>query len=506
MLKVILIDDEQNVLVGLRYLIDWNAQGFELCGAFQSPKQALASIQTLHPDLIITDIEMPEISGLDLIATLHELSPNSICTILSAYDDFKYAQEAVRLGVFRYLLKPLSSEKLIELLMEVKNHFSSEQPDSTELSMVRSFVVREILLSGIDLCHASSLPYYRTLFENTRLQLLLVNIPPESNLPDAEMTDRLQAHFQPVSIFIAGDFFTLLLNASTQELTSDAAKRFLTGRSSFRLSAPFSGLSAGHTQYTQMAQSLQNEIFWGGTAPGHTCSPVPDISTSVTAIKELLLPAVWDPDSQALNTAFADLLTKLQACSGALSKIDVMRIYAEILTDTDDVYQNICAHRRGNRTDIVHLAGLPTLSEIHTFSVSEVRGILNDARAYLSQNSPNLIRKAKDYIQAHYKEADFRLSDIADALYVNYSYLSHLFKLETGTTLYSFLLEIRMQQAKLLLANPEFSITDISHNVGYMNTKTFYSTFKKYYKESPRKYQQRYLRRKKNTGGSDIAE
>ena len=104
MLKVILIDDEQNVLVGLRHLIDWNEQGFDLCGTFQNPRQALEYIETQRPELIITDIEMPEISGLDLIATLRELSPGSVCVILSAYDDFKYAQEAVRLGVFRYLL------------------------------------------------------------------------------------------------------------------------------------------------------------------------------------------------------------------------------------------------------------------------------------------------------------------------------------------------------------------------------------------------------------------
>ncbi len=496
MLKVILIDDEQNVLVGLRHLIDWNEQGFDLCGTFQNPRQALECIETQRPELIITDIEMPEISGLDLIATLRELSPGSVCVILSAYDDFKYAQEAVRLGVFRYLLKPLSAESLVDLLRDVKKRFPAENPVAAELSMVRSFVIREILLSGAELSHTGTLPYYRTLFENARLQLLLVSIPSSSGISDADFTALLRTRFHPGSIFIAGDFFTLLLDAAAQEISVGTARRLLADYPcSFRLSAPFFGLSSGHVQYQQMAQALQDEIFWGGmhTDPD---SPAPDTDKLADAVKEVLLPSVWDPASEALNSAFSRLFTQLQACAGALSKPDVIHIYAGIVTAADEIYQNICERRRGKRADFVRLSALQTLAEMHAFAQSETRSILEDTRAYLSQSNPNLIRKVKDYIQAHYAEADFRLSDVADALYINYSYLSHLFKLETGTTLYSFLLDLRMNQAKLLLANPELSITDISRSVGYTNTKTFYSTFKKYYKESPRSYQQRHLRRK----------
>ena len=109
MLKVMLIDDEQNILTGLCYLIDWNAQGFEICGSFQNPAQALEEAPKLCPDLIITDIEMPGTSGLDLIATLREALPKSLFVILSAYEEFQYAKRAVELGAFQYLLKPLSA-------------------------------------------------------------------------------------------------------------------------------------------------------------------------------------------------------------------------------------------------------------------------------------------------------------------------------------------------------------------------------------------------------------
>ena len=116
MLKVILIDDEQNILTGLCYLIDWSAMGFEICGTFQNPAQALVQATKIRPDLIITDIEMPGTSGLDLIATLREDLPKCLFVILSAYEEFQYAKRAVELGAFQYLLKPLSEEELTGLL------------------------------------------------------------------------------------------------------------------------------------------------------------------------------------------------------------------------------------------------------------------------------------------------------------------------------------------------------------------------------------------------------
>ena len=119
MLKVMLIDDEQNVLIGLQHLVDWDRLGYTICGMYQDPAAALRDAQTLLPELVITDIEMPVISGLDLIASLRELLPDSVCAVLSAYDDFRYAQQAVKLGVFRYLLKPLSSADLTDLLNDV---------------------------------------------------------------------------------------------------------------------------------------------------------------------------------------------------------------------------------------------------------------------------------------------------------------------------------------------------------------------------------------------------
>ncbi len=268
MLRAILVDDESNVLLGLRHLIDWEAQGFAIAGTFQDAAEALEAIRIERPELVITDIEMPHLSGLDLIRAMRSEIPNGVVAVLSAYDEFRYAQEAIRLGVSRYLLKPLSPEELTEFLTEVRAHFKE----------------------------GASIPAGRT---------------------DA--------------------------SPSSAEIS--------------------------------------------GAAPSGVSHPV--------------------------------------------------------------------------------------------------------------------IPKAKAYIDEHFTDAGFRLADVADALFVNYSYLSALFRQETGISLIHYLLKRRMQRADRLLRDPSYSVAEIGQLCGYPNTKTFHTAFKNYYHESPRSYQMRIRKLSHTESGAD---
>lgn len=492
MLKVMLIDDEQNILTGLCYLIDWNAQGFEICGTFQSPVQALEQATKLCPDLIITDIEMPGTSGLDLIATLRETLPKSLFVILSAYEEFRYAKRAVELGAFRYLLKPLAAEELTGLLLDVKKHFSVSDPVSVELATFRNFVVREVVLSGLELCHAVTLPYYKELLEDTKLQLVLVHAVSSNGtvLPDAEAMAKLQSLYAPHSIFTAGDTVAMLLEAnqavSAAEVSAALAPWMV------EVSEPFDGLGEAHTHYAQLAKNMQASLFWEGRQP--KAATVPELPDEETVA--FLRKAVWYCDTAALESAFERLLEQISGLAGCVSKQDVARIYDEMFKIAGTMLQNVAAYNLSHQTVGIRLFDCRTLSQMHRCALQEFYAILDDIRSATNDSSLNLIRQAKAHIVEHYMEADYRLTDIADTLFVNYSYLSNLFKQETGDTLSNYLLKQRMKRAKELLCDPILTVAEVSQRVGYHNVKTFYSTFKKYYDESPRSYQQRHTRRK----------
>jgi len=493
MLKVMLIDDEQNILTGLCYLIDWNAQGFEICGTFQNPVQALEQAPKLCPDLIITDIEMPGTSGLDLIATLREALPKSLFVILSAYEEFRYAKRAVELGAYRYLLKPLAEEELTGLLRDVKNHFSVSDPVSVELSAFRNFVVREVVFSGLELSHAAKIPYYQQLLDDTEFQLVLVNGKSANGLavPDVETMNRLQTLFAPHSIFAAGDSVAMLLEGE-QAVTGEAANAMLTPWM-VEVSDIFSGLGQAHARYTQMAKKMQTNLFWEGRQQVSAHTAIPELPDEETMA--FLRKAIWYCDTAALEGAFDRLLEQISRLAGCMSKQDVVRVYDDLFKFAGTMLQNVAGYCPKHQTVGIRLFDCSTLSKMHGYALQEFRGILDDIRDSTNDSSLNLIRQAKAHIVEHYMEADYRLTDIADTLFVNYSYLSNLFKQETGDTLSNYLLKQRMKRAKELLCDPILTVAEVSQRVGYHNVKTFYSTFKKYYDESPRSYQQRHTRR-----------
>lgn len=493
MLKVMLIDDEQNILTGLCYLIDWNAQGFEICGTFTNPAKALEEAPKLRPELIITDIEMPGTSGLDLIATLREELPKSLFVILSAYEEFHYAKRAVDLGAYRYLLKPLAEDALLELLQNVKKHFSVSDPVSVELSSFRNFVVREVVFSGLELCHAAKLPYYQQLLEDAEFQLVLVHSLSAGGVavPDGETISRLQALFAPHSIFAAGDSVAMLMKG-TQALTTETASAMLSPWL-VEVSDVFDGLAEAHCRYTQMAKVMQARVFWEGRQQADTPGTITELPDEET--RALLRKAIWYCDTAALESAFEHLLERLARLAGTVSKQDVVGLYDNLFKFAGTILQNVTAYRPRHQTVGLRLFDCVTLSQMHGCALQEFRGILDDIRSSTNDTSLNLVRQAKAHIMEHYMEADYRLTDIADTLFVNYSYLSNLFKQETGDTLSNYLLKHRMKRAKELLCDPILTVAEVSQRVGYHNVKTFYSTFKKYYDESPRSYQQRHTRR-----------
>ena len=111
-IKVLLCDDEQIVREGLRYIIDWEALGFTICGEAENGEDALAKIEKYKPGLVLMDIRMPKISGLELIAMMRGSGFTGEFIILSGYSDFEYARTAIRHGVSFYLTKPIDEDEL----------------------------------------------------------------------------------------------------------------------------------------------------------------------------------------------------------------------------------------------------------------------------------------------------------------------------------------------------------------------------------------------------------
>ena len=130
-MKLIIVDDEPKIRKGLFKLLDAQ-EGFEVTGVFEDVRSALKALYELEADVIITDIRMPEVSGLELIRQIRERNLNIRIIILSGYSNFSYAQKAIELGVTRYLLKPTDPRELLSVLREVERELLPEASENEE--------------------------------------------------------------------------------------------------------------------------------------------------------------------------------------------------------------------------------------------------------------------------------------------------------------------------------------------------------------------------------------
>ena len=124
--RIILADDEEEVRKGIIRKIDWQRLGFEVVGDAENGEDALEKIEQLEPDVVMTDIRMPYMDGLTLTAKIRQKYPSVKVLIFSGFDDFEYAQQAIKLNVTEYILKPVNVEELSEILNRVRENLDEE--------------------------------------------------------------------------------------------------------------------------------------------------------------------------------------------------------------------------------------------------------------------------------------------------------------------------------------------------------------------------------------------
>ncbi|HOF94152.1 MAG TPA: response regulator [Clostridia bacterium] len=159
MYKVVLVDDEAIIVEGLKKVVDWQAYNAQVAGVALNAQEGANAIRTHSPDILFTDIKMPDADGMAMLAGLRSEFPKMQITVLTGYRDFKYAQEAIRLGVTRLLLKPSRMEEINEAMGAMVSNLKTIMPkteESAEEPPANSFIVRQAL-SFIEQNHAEKL-------------------------------------------------------------------------------------------------------------------------------------------------------------------------------------------------------------------------------------------------------------------------------------------------------------------------------------------------------------
>ena len=480
LLTVIVADDETELREAVCSMIPWKEIGFRLVGSAGNGLDALQLVEQLQPDLLLTDIRMPYISGVSLAQQVRELRPLTQIAFLSGYDDFAYAQKAIEYNVISYLLKPISMRELTEALAEIRGKirrkFARLLPQKPEKSGWRELLL-PLLLDGFaeeaqqddpallaSLVGAGILAAGQERYSLTVLAIRLEQDGQNRTTPDMAYTvDMLLGKLcRSRSVYSGGRLLTLLiaeeelrgLELAIDELRQSFA-RVLELRAIVGISHPFTSFRRCHAA---SREAVDAQRFAGESGIYHISQIAAESGTAQTDL------------GASSGTAESDSVT-----------LQVLALAQRVLHT---------AVSPGEAAALLRRCRIPE----PLFSISPPQELQRRDGVSL------LCAQAMETIEKQYMEEDLSLSGVSEQLHVSPNYLSANMKKYAGDTFMNLLIKKRMEVAHALLTTTGQKIYEVARQCGYSDQHYFSFCFKKYYGVSPAQ-----LRRAESERGGDGA-
>ena len=537
-IKVFLVEDEMVIRRGIKNSIDWEKEGYIFCGEASDGELAYPMIIKEKPDILITDIRMPFMDGLELCKLVKKELPNIKILILSGYDEFDYAKEAIRLGVTEYLLKPISSGKLLEALNGVSESIRREKEDkdlvrkymeemreNTEhekqkffeqmiagnLSMADALETGEKYEMNLSARMYNLLLFRFTLGEENRKSGELLG---EAEYAIEKLTERLEYVFE----FQRGvEGWAFLLMADNEEQMSERVKELSKDleeiMKNYSTIAYFGGIGQPVARLRELEESFreaERALAARFTMELNQIISVEDIrmAQNVDTLDDIEITSFGEIEKtrtmleKFLNNGAEDEIDEfvdvyINELSEENLKSVLIRQY--IIMDAYIVMMSFCEKFEGIEGEMQaqseelknSMKTIQTLEEIKNYIRMLLKKIIGVRDTISGRRYSDIIEIAKDQIRKTYMSDEISLNTIAAEVGMSPSYFSSIFSKEMGKTFVEYLTEIRMDRAKELLMCSSMKTSEIGYEVGYKDPHYFSYIFKKTQNCTPKEFRAR---------------
>lgn len=499
MRKVMLVEDEEFILQGIRYIMDWEQLGMEVTAMVQNGRDALEIFRREPVDIILTDVEMPGMNGLQLLEEIRKTDSRTRAIILSGYDEFEYARTALHLDVEEYILKPINEEKLQEALTRADRRLS--ELDRDKAGSIEDKISWLRFLKG-NLEREEAEHFYQMLpdiGENEKVYAAVMKICMDT-LGDAanttEILIRLQKSDKKIKcIYLSSDTLFLLLYtdcATTDQEVADCYRAFQDELESSQGILCFVTVSESMTEYRRLPDSykaamrLQKYKLLEGYGSCINENHIKDRKSRDVVIDEAQLrKLILKKDKDGTLSYIEDLFI-----NNLKSEVNVEVLYqmslkiAMLLQEIKVEYKLIQSGNLKELSEIIEkIYQVDDLLGLKTVFISEIVEIIDYLHTEDSQYTP-VVKQIMAEVQKNYQE-DMNLKLLSYKYHMNASYLGQIFQKEAGCSFAQYLSNTKNGIAKDLILNTNMKINDIAKAVGYPNTSYFYRKFKQCYGVSP---------------------
>lgn len=552
MVKLFLVEDEIVMRDGIKRQINWEKEDIEFVGEASDGELAWPMILETKPDILLTDIKMPFMDGLELSALVRKELPDTAIIILSGYDEFVYAQQAVSLGVTDYLLKPLPPGKLLECIRRVQEkieqeraqpennawseELAREQKDAEKNLLFRALVtndrsLKEILAMADHLGIHISARYYSVILMTVRGK--------ENAMPSEQLRTELAAIPEQIPGWIFFDRnengFAMIGTANSEEEVSDTQKELIrrlkecvekdaehtwfigAGRTVGRISDIGKAYNSANKALSSRFITGMNRVVTADETDsvkkdlsGLQVSPLPaearasekdaaalDIDQAVTndnsrkMLEEYLRTGTLEEAEPFLEGLFQSI-GEDNLNSYLLLTYLSMDMYFTMVRFLKDMGRQVneIDKKCGDINSL--LKGRITAEQARSYLTSYLKEVIALRDHNTEKRYGKILRQAVSYIDTHFDQEDISLNRVAQTVGMSPNHFSSIFSQEVGTTFIEYLIGKRMERAKELLRTTQLRSSEVAYRVGYRDPHYFSSTFKKIQGMTPREYRVSY--------------
>ena len=522
MKTVMLVDDERPARELLKMTIDWNKAGFEIIYEARNGKQALEFYTEKQPDLIITDVQMPVMDGLQFLEQVKSICPAQKVIILSCHENFSYARRALKLGVLDYLIKDALTSEVLYNLLETLEKINDNENTRKQLPPPRGTKILSKALSDLPEKQqeaAQLLSSYMTKGEEFFCCICFLE---NFTCPLSEwdsLTDELQNYLNEfgkgeVSVFQEQYLLVLcfmkhqnsqmeLFNSRFQSLRLIRKRlELLTGCT---VSIGVSSQSS-HPEYLQQLinealQALKSKIFQG-TGKNLFYNPQYNRNQNlqIDALNGQFQQIRSSLEKLDINTLSKTLSQIYSKCLDGIMHYHYLNYINAVLLE---ILMENCQKRNISYKTVFEneVLSLDVFDKMNTPDsllqwFQNCFSKLINASEMENTSYSTRIRNILQYIQNNFQQ-DISLETVADTFWIHKVYLAKIFKQETGKSVNEYIRNVRIEKAKELLLKEHIKINEIVTATGFNNPQSFYTIFKKYVGMAPGEYREKMLNSRK---------
>ncbi|MDK2808945.1 MAG: two-component system, response regulator YesN, partial [Clostridiales bacterium] len=516
---ILIVDDMPIFLEYLRGFIDWEAYGFEICCEAKDGMEALALFKEYYPDIVLTDITMPYMNGLELAEKIMEEDKETSVILITGNNEFEYARRAVKIGVCDYIVKPFEKEELIISLLKMQDNINraleqrSKRQEDQEIK--REEQLRRLIFSNKNAytdTYKETLSHVGIEFESSYFLVYTIKIELYDNTSEYEK----RVNWERVIVSMLGEMLDIegsYASFSDYEnnivailnFSSEANMKKYRGhefQDLILMIKDYLGLSisVGVSDYCYDIKTIKDAYY----------QTLQAISSNIREERD----KIWDYKKLSLEDGSAfyslevveEILRNLELCNqeGIFAVIEQELDRVEAFHN-EDLFRMICMSllslllsnlvKNGRNIEDIfgekysfyeRLGFASTHYEKREFLLSCYETVIIYEEGQKESKSYEVAVLAKQYIEAHYKEPDMSIQDISKVLLVNQTYLRKMFKSEMNMTLSEYITKYRLEMAQRLIRETDYKLFQVAEEVGYSDVSYFSKCFKKYYGVTPK--------------------